>query len=81
MGNCEFCSDYEWHRNYEKLKNREHNKDPKRTFNLRTTFGVSIVERTWRYGGNGNYINRAGTYSHGSYPINYCPVCGRELKR
>lgn len=81
MTDCKFCTDYEWSRDHAKKSNQEHNNDPDRTFNLRTIFKVAIVERTWRYGGNGNYINRAGTHTHGSYPINYCPMCGRELKR
>ena len=81
MTDCKFCADYEWKKSYKKKSNQEHNKDPDRHFNLRTNFEVAIVERTWRYGGDGHYVKRAGTSVSGSYPINYCPVCGRELQR
>lgn len=80
MTDCRFCDDYKLIRERSRNFNKIHNKDPDRTFNLRSRIEIAIVERTWRYGGNGNYINRAGTYSCGSYPVNYCPVCGRKVK-
>lgn len=81
MTDCRFCKDYKWWRKRSRKDNEKHNKDPDRTFNLRSYFEVTIVERTFRYGGNRKYVNRAGTMMRGRYPINYCPVCGRELKR
>lgn len=82
MTDCKFCADYELRKVRSKSYNQEHNKDPDRHFNLRTNFEVAIVERTWRYGGDGHfYFKRAGTSVSGRYPVNYCPVCGRELKR
>lgn len=81
MTNCSFCSDYKWMRKRSRKDNEKHNKNPDRTFNLRSKFEVTIVENTYRYGGNHKYIKSAGRSTSGRYPIRYCPMCGRELKR
>ena len=62
---CEFCKSLHWWKNHE--LNGE---------GLYTTYKVSLITETRRKGGGfcGNVTHEAG-------PLNFCPECGRTLKK
>lgn len=64
--NCQFCEDYEWSKKHRPKTGRE----------LYTKYYVYLYERTLRKG-----CGLASTYTHKRRPLNFCPECGRQLKK
>lgn len=64
--NCKFCEDYEWSKKHR----------PKTGRKLYTKYYVCLYERTLRKG-----CGLASTYTHKRRPLNFCPECGRQLKK
>lgn len=64
--NCQFCEDYEWSKKHRPKTGRE----------LYTKYYVCLYERTLRKG-----CGLASTYTHERRPLNFCPECGRQLKK
>lgn len=64
--NCQFCEDYEWSKKHRPKTGRE----------LYTKYYVCLYERTLRKG-----CGLASTYTHKRRPLNFCPECGRQLKK
>lgn len=64
--NCQFCEDYEWSKKHR----------PKTGGELYTKYYVCLYERTLRKG-----CGLASTYTHKRRPLNFCPECGRQLKK
>ena len=64
--NCKFCEDYEWSKKHRPKTGRE----------LYTKYYVCLYERTLRKG-----CGLASTYTHKRRPLNFCPECGRQLKK
>lgn len=75
MSICKFCEDYE----FKKVLNKELNqqeKDPERR--MKTEFTAALVEKCWT---KRTPKGGAGKYTRGGYKLNYCPECGKELKK
>lgn len=64
--NCQFCEDYEWSKKHRPKTGRE----------LYTKYYVCLYERTLRKG-----CGLTSTYTHKRRPLNFCPECGRQLKK
>lgn len=64
--NCHFCEDYEWSKKHRPKTGRE----------LYTKYYACLYERTLRKG-----CGLASTYTHKRRPLNFCPECGRQLKK
>lgn len=64
--NCQFCEDYEWSKKHRPKTGRE----------LYTKYYVCLYERTLRKG-----CGLASTHTHKRRPLNFCPECGRQLKK
>lgn len=77
---CSFCRDYTFLRKIRKKSNDKANADPECDYELKDIYKVSIVSQTKRRlkGHNSKFV-RAGISTHGTYPLRYCPVCGRKL--
>lgn len=64
---CPFCEEY---RNLKSATDKEHEEDNRYFTNHRT----AIVSECYFNGCNG------GSFLSKHYDLNYCPVCGKELK-
>lgn len=78
--NCSFCKEYAHIKRLEKSTVDKMNADPVFAMELKNRYRVSLVSETKRrYKGQNHKFIHAGQASYGSYPIHYCPVCGRKI--
>lgn len=75
---CKFCEDYAFAQAYGE-KAEKSVKDHGCDFVLKTFVKVSLVEESYRYGDG--WKNRAGLWTFRQRPLNYCPTCGKKLKK
>ena len=74
MTDCKFCADYQWHKDQNTAIETHYETSPLFDYRIRHTIEAAMVIDTWKQ----DHLCQVKTRA---YPINYCPVCGRELKR
>ncbi len=76
---CKFCELYKYMKKSHAASNKEHNKDPERTFNLKSRYTAAMQIHTYRTGKA--IVNYAGRSTYGNFPLRFCPVCGKKLTK
>lgn len=79
--NCKFCEALRIHKQEARFWNNLRRKEGKP--NVRHDYTVALVSRSWNKGSGKNYGSRTTDYRNQGigYKLNFCPECGRALKR
>ncbi len=77
---CKFCKDYKNLKRIERRYADSENCNPESMSEIAYNYKLTLISVTRsRYKDTSNWRN-TGQNIHYSYPIHYCPVCGRKLK-
>lgn len=81
MTDCKFCSDYNWHKDQNTAIETQYETSPLFDYRIRHTIEVTMVIDTWKLRNRKAKKDHLCQVKTRMYPINYCPVCGKELKK
>ena len=73
---CKFCEAYEWKKKYEKATRAQYPNYVRR-------YSVALIDRIFIKGRKGGSCSTGVDYRYRGcgYQLNFCPECGKPLKR
>ena len=77
---CNFCHDYKNLKRIERKYADSENCNPDSNIEMSNSYKVTLVSITKSRRKETSNWRDVGRTSHFSYPIHYCPVCGRRLR-